>query len=100
MKQFVVIVTLLVMVIAIDASAETKQLDFGHFDEVSVSGGMHVSISQGAMYRVEATGSAADLDRLRVNQSGSRLMFSMYSGLLGFFPSSGRISLNITLPTL
>ena len=87
------------MLTAIHASAETRQLDFGHFDEVSVGGGMQVSIAQGATYRVEVTGSAADLDRLRVQQSGSRLTFSRYSGFWDFF-GSGRISLNITLPSL
>jgi hypothetical protein len=99
MRQFVVIVGLVVMLTAIDATAETKQLDFGNFDEVSVGGGMQVSISQGAIYRVEVTGSSSDLDRLRVEQSGSRLTFSRQSGFSGLF-QSGRISLNITLPAL
>ena len=99
MKQFVVTVASLIMLTATAAFPETKQLDFGHFDEVGVSGGIHVSISQGATYRVEATGSAADLDRLRVQQSGSRLIFSRHSGFGNFF-ASGKISVNITLPAL
>src|SRR2546428_4039781 len=99
MKQFAVTVTLLSLLIAIDASAETRQLNFTDFDEVSVGHGMRVSINQGAMYRVEATGSAADLDRLRVNHRDSRLTFSIDPGFWGVF-QSGRISLNITLPGL
>jgi len=99
MRQLVVIVTLAVMFTAIDALAETRQLDFGHFDEISVGGGMQVSITQGAAYRVEATGSSSDLDRLRVEQSGGHLTFTRQSAVFGFF-QSGRISLNITLPAL
>jgi len=99
MRQFVVIGVLLMLFIAIDATAETRQLDFGNFDEVSVGSGMYVSISQGPMYRVEASGSAANLDRLRVEHSGSRLTFSIYTGVLGLF-QTGRISLNITVPAL
>ena len=99
MRQFAVTVTLLSLLIAIDASAETRQLNFTDFDEVSVGHGMRVSINQGAMYRVEATGSAADLDRLRVNHRDSRLTFSIDPGFWGLF-QSGRISLNITLPGL
>src|SRR5437867_1850269 len=99
MRQFTVIVTLLIMLIAIDASAETRQLNFTDFDEVSVGYGMRVSINQGTTYRVEAIGSAADLDRLRVKHLASRLIFSVNPGFWGLF-QSGRISLNITLPAL
>jgi hypothetical protein len=99
MRQFVVIVALLLMLSAIDATAETRQLNFTGFDEVDVGGGMQVSIVQGATYRVEVTGSAADLDRLRTEHSGSRLTFSRQSGFWGSF-QAGRISLNIILPAL
>ena len=100
MKPVLVTVTfLLVLLIAIDASAETRQLNFTDFDEISVGSGMRVSINQGAMYRVEAIGSVADLDRLRVTHPGSRLTFSIDSSFWGLF-QSGRISLNITLPAL
>jgi len=99
MRQIVITVTLLMMLIAVDAAAETRQLNFTDFDEVSVGYGMRVSINQGAMYRVEAIGSAADLDRLRVRHLGSRLTFSIESGFWGLL-RAGRIDLNITLPAL
>ena len=98
MRQLLTILAGLTMLVAIDASAESKQLNFTDFDEVSVGSGMQVSINQGVMYRIAATGSAADLDRLRVNQQGSRLTFSLDSGFWGFI--HGRINLSITLPAL
>jgi Putative auto-transporter adhesin, head GIN domain len=100
MRQFVVIVALLMTLITIDATAETKQLNFTDFDEISVGYGMQVSINQGAIYRIETIGSPADLDRLRVEHRGSRLTFTTDSGFWGLFQSSDRISLNITLPAL
>src|ERR1043166_4868665 len=99
MRQIVITVTLLMMPIAVDATAETRQLNFTDFDEVSVGSGMRVSINQGATYRVEAIGSAADLDLLRVQHVGSRLTFSIESGFWRLF-RAGQISLNITLPAL
>ena len=99
MRQLVVIATLLMTLTTIDASAETRQLNFTDFDQISVGYGMRVSLNQGAMYRVEAIGSTADLDRLRVTHQGNRLTFSLDSGFWGLFQSA-RISLNITLPSL
>lgn len=99
MRQTVLIVAVLMMFTAVDATAETRQLNFTDFDEVSVGPGMQVSVNQGARYRIEATGSTADLDRLRVNHQGNRLTFSIESGFLGSF-RAGRINLSITLPAL
>ncbi len=99
MRQIVITVTLLIILSAVDATAETRQLTFSDFDELSVASGTRVSINQGALYRIEAIGSAADLDRLRVGHQGNRLTFRIESGFWGFFPA-GHIDLNITLPAL
>jgi Putative auto-transporter adhesin, head GIN domain len=90
---------LLTVLTALDATAETRQLNFTDFNEVSVGSGIRMSINQGATYRVEAIGAAADLDRLRVTYLGSRLTFWIESSFLGLF-QAGRINLNITLPAL
>src|SRR5262245_49932530 len=99
MRQIAISVSLLIILCAFDAAAETRQLTFSDFDAVSVASGMQVSIHQGPMYRIEAIGSAADLDRLRVNHQGNRLTFWIESGFWGLF-RAGRIDLNITLPAL
>ena len=54
-NEYLAVSTAVIFVIAlsaIDVAAETRQLNFTGFDEVSVGGGMQVSIAQGAMYRV------------------------------------------------
>jgi putative autotransporter adhesin-like protein len=84
---------------ATSAFAETRSLNFRDFTEVSVGSGMRVSISQGRDYRVEATGEANDLQRLKVNQSGERLEFFTRSSWFGGW-HAGPISLDITLPSL
>jgi len=46
MRQIVIAVTLLMMFIAADAIAETRQLNFTDFDEVSIGYGIRVFINQ------------------------------------------------------
>lgn len=81
------------------AAAETRTLNFTNFDQVSVGSGMHVSINQGESYRVEATGAPEALERLEMDQKGSRLEFWLDHGWT-WWRRSGRISLDITLPRL
>jgi hypothetical protein len=90
---------LVLMTLAVPAIAETRTLSFTGFDDVSVGYGMPVSIGQGETYRIEVSGTAADLEQLEVKQNGSRLQFSMRSGLRQLF-SSGRVSIAIILPAL
>jgi hypothetical protein len=84
----------MVMVVA-DAAAETRTLNYSNFDDVSVESGMRANISQGTAFRVTATGSAEDLKRLKVSQSGSRIDFSIQNA-----PKVGLIVLDITMPAL
>ena len=100
MRRIALFFCLLMAMVAVDAAAETQQLNFTNFDEVSVGSGMRLSISQGNAYQVTATGSADDLRRLEVRQNGSRLEFSIPSGFLQLFRSTGSISLDIRLPVL
>lgn len=81
-----------------EVSAETRTLDFTHFDQLSVGHGMHVTIRQGEAYTVQATGSPAELERLRVEQKGDLLVFSMETGWLR--RGGSRISLDVTVPLL
>jgi hypothetical protein len=94
-----ILLSLLTILIAVDATAESRQLNFADFDEVSAGSAMRVTINQGGVYRLEANGSAGDLDRLRVRHVGSRLTFSLEPSFWSLF-DTGQISLNITVPTL
>jgi hypothetical protein len=94
-----ILLTFLIVLIAVDATAESRQLNFADFDEVSAGSAMRLTINQGPMYRVEADGSAGDLDRLRVGHVGSRLTFSLESSFWSLL-DTGQIRLNITVPAL
>jgi hypothetical protein len=87
------------VLIAAAASAETRTLSFTDFDAVGVGHGMRASIRQGDGYRVEATGTAENLERLEVKQNGRRLEFSLESTWGSWF-SGGGITLDIKLPKL
>jgi len=99
MGRTVVLLSSFMVLVAAGASAETRTLSFMAFDEVSVGHGMRASIRQGDGYRVEATGTVENLERLEVKKNGRRLEFSLESGW-GRWLSGDRISLDITLPRL
>ncbi len=87
------------MVVASAASADTRSFNFAGFDQVRVGNGMRASFTQGDIHRIAATGTADDLKRLRVEQRGRRLEFSLESTWDEWF--SGReISIAVALPRL
>lgn len=94
-----VVLLLSFVLLGVGAAAETQRLNFKDFDDIRVGGGIRASIHQGDAYEVEASGSAEDLERLEVTQSGRRLEFSMTSGWGQWF-RRGRITLEVTLPLL
>ena len=100
MRRAAVMSLLLVVFGVANAKAETRTLNFKDFDQVAIGSGMHLSIIQGEIYRVQVTGEAKDLDRLNVQQTGKHLDFSVNSNWTWWFNNIGRIQVDITLPSL
>src|SRR5262245_30188779 len=94
MKRIVAVLACLFVLFANVAFAETRTLNFADFSEISVGGGMRVSINQGEHYRVEATGDPKDLDRLVIRQSRDLLEVSTQWHWLGG-AHVGRIALEM-----
>ena len=99
MGRALVLVSSFMVLAAVNASAETRTLSFADFDEVRIGHGMRASIRQGDVYLVEATGTAENLERLKVEKHGRRLEFSLESNWGQWFSGSG-ITIDLTLPRL
>ena len=95
MKRFALFLWLSMVLVVVDAAAETRTLTFTNFNEVSIESGIRFSISRGDAYHITATGAPNDLKRLEVKQNGTRLEFSIRSAA-----RTGPINLDITLPAL
>ena len=74
----------------------------GSFDEVEVRGAVRLLLRQGAGYKVEAAGRTQDLDYLRLETTGDRLVVAQRTNSLlsGFNFSSQPILVTVTVPTL
>lgn len=99
MGRTAVLASALMVLAAAGASAETRTMSFADFDHLRIGQGMRASIHQGDVYRVEATGTAENLKRLRAQKDGRRLEFSMESSWGQWFSGSG-ITIDVTLPRL
>jgi hypothetical protein len=79
------------------AKAQPRDFDFSGFTRVVVRSGMIVEISQSETYRVQADGLPEDLERLRVEQKGDSLQFSLDRRL---WRGAGPINITIQMPEL
>jgi phage shock protein PspC (stress-responsive transcriptional regulator) len=71
------------------------------FTEVEVHGALRVAVRQGSSYQVEAAGRTEDLDELRLDTSGDRLVVRQRGSFLsGFAGSKHPILVVITMPQL
>ena len=99
MRRIILSWIVMMAVMVVDAAAETQTFNFTNFDEVGVASGMRVSVKQGNTYQIIANGSSEDLRRMEVRHAGNRVEFSMPSSFLSWI-RSGRINLDITMPSL
>jgi hypothetical protein len=97
MIRFTLSLVLLMVMVVVEAVAETRTLNFKDFNEVAVASGIRVSIKQGNTYQITATGIPDELKRLQVKQSGKHLEFKMPNN---FQFRGDPISLDITMPAL
>jgi len=72
------------------------------FNEVEVHGALRVVVRKGDTYQVEAAGRTEDLDELRLDTSGDRLVVRQRGGsfLSGFTGSKHPVLLTVTMPQL
>lgn len=98
MKNLLAFFISLVFVGGVSLGTEiTKKYDFKDFTGVSVSHGMNVTISQSDSYSVEVSAEEDDLEKLKVEQDGESLNFTVLKDRYRFKEA---VRINIKMPLL
>ncbi len=100
MKKIGTAVLLLILLLAVSVFATneyvTKDYNFQGFTGVSVASGMKLDVKQGGSFEVKVQTKENNFDRIRVEQRGNILEFS----ILPFSNIHERVEISVTIPVL
>jgi len=81
-------------------SSNTRTFDYQGFDHITVSGPYHVQIKQGNNYMVRVRGERNDINRIEIEQQGSKLVIETEERFFRLFDDRDPVLIQITSPNI